>query len=38
MGMTFVFMILQGIYLARYAESTAEIVEATNTKDPDRLD
>ncbi|ANJ68004.1 septation protein A [Halothiobacillus diazotrophicus] len=36
MGMTFVFMILQGIYLARYAENTAEVVEAVDAKDPER--
>lgn len=37
MGMTFVFMILQGIYLARYAENTDEVVEASsNDNDPAR--
>ena len=36
MGMTFVFMILQGIYLARYAESTEEVV-AENANDSDQI-
>jgi intracellular septation protein len=35
MGMTFVFMILQGIYLARYAENTEEVV-ADNANDTDQ--
>jgi hypothetical protein len=33
MGMTFVFMILQGIYLARYAENSEAII---NTPPHDR--
>lgn len=36
MGMTFVFMILQGIYLARYAENTEEVV-AENANDTDQI-
>ncbi len=36
MGMTFVFMILQGIYLARYAEKTEEVV-ADNANDTDQI-